>query len=283
MGDLVFDFEEELMSLPPRRPKVEKKEEVEKEEGAPGEEEDERRPAPWPKAAAARPAPSKKEERSPRRPAVEFLEVRGEGRPRQTPKQEPSSSSAGPGTLVQRKAPPPPPPPPRPSSSVGQDVRAIKAQPLEGPSRPLLKATSKARPSSAVRPTTKGRSTDLTKEELSDLRTEQIDSLCEDVPWSERGPTDDDVGYWRGQPWRQGHMGGKTGYRKRGGKFAEHYAKLARDGRLMPTRHGAVVVGKGEATDAIRAMRERTNEAKGSKGNTASGSKGKGKLAADRC
>ena len=102
LGDLCFDFEEELQSRPPRRPKVEKKEEE-----TPGEEEGERRPAPWPKAAFG-----KKEERSPSRPAIEFLEVRGEGRPREKPKQEPSSSSTGPGTLVQPKAPPPPPPPP---------------------------------------------------------------------------------------------------------------------------------------------------------------------------
>ena len=255
-----------MKSRPPRRPEVEKKEEE-----TPGEEEGERRPAPWPKAAAARTALSKKEERSPSRPAIEFLEVRGEGRPRETPKQEPSSSSAGPGTLLQRsayrfKTPPASPQIPRPSSSVGQDVRATKAQPLEEPSRPMLKATSKARPSSAVRPTTKGRSTDLTKEELSALRTEQIDSLIDDVPWSERGPTDDDVDNWRGQPWRHGHMGGKSGYRKRAGKFAEHYAKLAREGRLMPTRHGAVVVGKGKASETKRGMHERNKTAKGSKG-----------------
>ena len=96
-----------------------------------------------------------------------------------------------------------------------------------------------------VRPTTKGRSFDLTQEERLDLRTEQIESQLEHVPWPQRGPTEDDVNYWRGQPWRHGHMGGKKGYRKRGGKFAEHYSKLAREGRLMPTTHGAVVVGKG--------------------------------------
>ena len=182
---------------------------------------------------------------------------------------------------------------PPPSASVGQAVRAIKAQKLEAPrSRPFLRPTSKAeppepsepvRPSAAVRPTTTGRSTDLTKEELSALRTEQIDSLIDDVPWSERGPTDAEVNNWRGQPWRQGHMGGKSGYRKRAGKFAEHYAKLAREGRLKPTRHGAVKVGKGEAHAAIREMREHTNAAKGSKENTAKGSKGKGKVAANRC
>ena len=108
LDELCFDFEEELNSIP-RRPRVEKKED---DTLTSGEEEAKQRPAPWPKACALRPVLPKEEERSPSRPAVEFLEVRGEGRPRQTPKQAPSSSSAGPGTLVQRKTPPPPPPPP---------------------------------------------------------------------------------------------------------------------------------------------------------------------------
>ena len=98
----------------------------------------------------------------------------------------------------------------------------------------------------AVRPTTVGKSRDLTPGEVERLRTEQHLSCTADVPWQERGPV---PGYgveaWRGQPLRWGLNGGKVRYAKRGGKHREWYRDLAKQG-VLPSQSSGSGKGKGK-------------------------------------
>ncbi len=128
-----------------------------------------------------------------------------------------------------------------------------------------------------VRPTTIGRSYDLTPEELENLRTEERLARDCNVPWQERGP---DPGWgilaWRGQPLRLGKNGGQVRYAKRGGKNKEVYRELARQGLLRPTpgaassaEHWHLSKGKGDSKAAL-------GKGKGD-GKTSKGKKGEGK------
>jgi len=94
-------------------------------------------------------------------------------------------------------------------------------------------ATSPKQHPWAVRPTHRGRSTDLSEAERASLQQER--SLAEQcgMTWQERGPDGPDrPNCWRGQQLRQGKGGGKVRYANRGGKFKHVYQQLARDGKL---------------------------------------------------
>ena len=124
----------------------------------------------------------------------------------------------------------------------------------------------------AVRPTSAKRSTNLSRQELSHLRSEQVEAVLLGKSWEDRGPIGTDTPCWRGQPWRNGLMGGKKGWRKRGGKNLAKWKELASEGRLLPVAgpRGAVIVGKGEAREAIKALRG--NAGKGEASSCGSGS-----------
>ena len=150
-------------------------------------------------------------------------------------------------------APPPPPPPPKAeacaqgaaassSSSTAPEPKALPSAPLQrssdqpSPGNPFLVLKSKAPPlvppdaqqSWAIRPGKRGRSSDLSAEEVATLREEQ--QLAEDcgMTWAERGPAEGQVANWRGQAWRAGSQR----YANRGGKNREYYRDLARRGLL---------------------------------------------------
>ena len=112
-----------------------------------------------------------------------------------------------------------------------------------------------------VRPMTHGKSSNLTGEELAQLREERQAAAELGVDWRDRGPTD--APFWRGQSYRQGHCGGSKGYRNRGGKWREYYAELNRKGCLMPSKGGAKRVGEGEATAAVKEISEKNAHRKG--------------------
>ena len=96
----------------------------------------------------------------------------------------------------------------------------------------------------SVRPKKRGRSSNLTEEELAGLRHEQALAKHAGLSWEERGPDGPDrPEFWRGQKLRQGKEGGKVRYSNRGGTKREMYAKLAREGKLTPTKGGK---GKGK-------------------------------------
>jgi len=105
----------------------------------------------------------------------------------------------------------------------------------------------------AVRGWHVGRSNDLTPEEIERLRGEEGIAREAHIPWRDRGPQDDAVQAWRGQPWRRGDYGGQRGYRKRGGQNVGFYNQLARQGALMPSPTGAFRVAAGAATATIQA------------------------------
>ena len=150
-------------------------------------------------------------------------------------------------------APPPPPPPPQAEaaaqgaaassgSSTAPEPKALPSAPLRRSSdqpplpNPFLVLKSKAPPVVppdavqpwAIRPGKRGRSSDLSAEEVATLRQEQ--QLAEDcgMTWAERGPAEGQVANWRGQAWREGSQR----YANRGGKNREYYRDLARRGLL---------------------------------------------------
>ena len=96
----------------------------------------------------------------------------------------------------------------------------------------------------AVRPLSHGRSTDLTPDERKRLNMEARVAKKAGIPWSERGPEPGQDGerpqFWRGQKFRTGKFGGKTGYKNRGGKWRKYYDDLNKAGGLIPTPKGAV-------------------------------------------
>ena len=113
-----------------------------------------------------------------------------------------------------------------------------------------------------VRPNTRGRSSNLTEEELAGLRHERASAELADMSWEERGP--DGPGrpeHWRGQKLRHGKEGGKVRYSNRGGKHREKYAELARQGKLKPTQGG-----KGKAKSTMEG-KGKSKSTKGGKGN----------------
>ena len=162
-------------------------------------------------------------------------------------------------------------PVPSPISSDGE-ADSASARPTVAPT-PTWSETSTPRPSAApraepaqaadvepykrpapIRPTTRGRSNNMSKDEISVLRSEQVHAVLTDRPWRARGP-EEDAPFWRGQRLRQGYMGGAKRYAKRGGRNLAYYEQLNREGRLLPTSTGAIRVGKGEALEAITHMK----------------------------
>ena len=114
----------------------------------------------------------------------------------------------------------------------------------------------------AVRMHKRGRSDDLSPDELGRLRNEQSVAKTAGLSWEERGPAQayaecttgsssssssgPSVPNWRGQPWREGAYGGKQRFSKRGGQHKEYYDRLNKAGLLKPTPKGAVRVTKPE-------------------------------------
>ena len=97
----------------------------------------------------------------------------------------------------------------------------------------------------SVRPNKRGRSSNLSEEELAGLRHEEALAQQANLSCEERGP--DGPGrpeHWRGQTLRQGKEGGSVRYSNRGGTKRELYAELARKGKLKPTKGGK---GKGNS------------------------------------
>jgi len=90
-----------------------------------------------------------------------------------------------------------------------------------------------------VRPKKKGRSTQLTEDELAALRAESELAKSSGMRWQERGPiSDKSVQYWRGQKRREGSEGGRVRFGTRGGRWQDYYKKLARSGKLQKTSGG---------------------------------------------
>ena len=110
----------------------------------------------------------------------------------------------------------------------------------------------------AVAPSTRGRSSNLTADELEALRQEQrVAELC-GMKWEERGPDGPDrPKHWRGQALRKGVDGGKVRYANRGGKNKELYQKLAREGKFAKGQ-GKKNAGKGKATNKGKGKSEAT-------------------------
>ena len=76
----------------------------------------------------------------------------------------------------------------------------------------------------AVRPRTRGRSSDLSVSEQLLLQHERVAAAAGGLTWSERGPPGPDEGgpqFWRGQKFREGVGGGKKRFANRGGKSHE--------------------------------------------------------------
>jgi hypothetical protein len=97
----------------------------------------------------------------------------------------------------------------------------------------------------SVQPNKRGRSSNLTEEELAGLRHEEALAQQANLSWQERGPSGEErPEHWRGQKLRQGKEGGKVRYSNRGGTKRELYAELARKGKLKPTKGGT---GKGNS------------------------------------
>jgi hypothetical protein len=97
----------------------------------------------------------------------------------------------------------------------------------------------------SVQPNKRGRSSNLTEEELAGLRHEEALAQQANLSWQERGPSGEErPEHWRGQKLRQGTEGGKVRYSNRGGTKRDLYAQLAREGKLKPTKGGK---GKGNS------------------------------------
>ena len=114
----------------------------------------------------------------------------------------------------------------------------------------------------AVRPSTQGRSFNLTEEELARLRNEQAMAQKGGLSWAERGPARAADGsgpsHWRGQAWREGSQRYSNG----GGQRKEYYARLAHMGVVGGKKGGGK---KGGGNDG------------GGKGSGSPSSKGGGK------
>ena len=128
-------------------------------------------------------------------------------------------------------APPPPPQPPQ-AEAAAQGAAASSGSSTAPESALKSKAPPGVPPDAvqpwAIRPGKRGRSSDLSAEEVATLREEQ--QLAEDcgMTWAERGPAEGQVENWRGQAWRAG----SGRYANRGGKNREYYRDLARRGLL---------------------------------------------------
>ena len=97
----------------------------------------------------------------------------------------------------------------------------------------------------SVQPNKRGRSSNLSEEELAGLRHEEALAQQANLSWQERGPSGEErPEHWRGQKLRQGTEGGKVRYSNRGGTKRDLYAQLAREGKLKPTKAGK---GKGNS------------------------------------
>ena len=94
--------------------------------------------------------------------------------------------------------------------------------------------------SAAIYPngTRSGRSHTLSAHELQTLREEAQLAKETRVPGQQRGPVikpGEKPGFWRGQAWREGRMGGGKRFGNRGGRHRLWYKDQARRGKLRPT------------------------------------------------
>ena len=97
------------------------------------------------------------------------------------------------------------------------------------------------------------RSVNLSKDEYARLQLETQEAQMNQTRWQLRGPREEaGVGFWRGQPRREGKFGGAKRFAKRGGQRKFEFQEAARRGELMPSRNGAVRVNTGEAWAAMR-------------------------------
>ena len=105
----------------------------------------------------------------------------------------------------------------------------------------------------SVQPNKRGRSSNLTEEELAGLRHEEALAQQANLSWQERGPSGEErPEHWRGQKLRQGKEGGSVRYSNRGGTKRELYAELARKGKLKPTKGGK---GKGNSKSSSKSTK----------------------------
>ena len=121
----------------------------------------------------------------------------------------------------------------------------------------------------SVRASHRGKSTDLSPEELNAVRAEQRSAEMCGMKWHERGPRGDGrPECWRGQTLRKGADGGKVRYANRGGKNKEYYAQLARNGKLVKIAPGKTVnletKGKAKGKGKSEATHRHRNRGKGS-------------------
>jgi len=102
----------------------------------------------------------------------------------------------------------------------------------------------------AVRGTTRGRSSNLSADELERLRMEQRAAEASGMSWQERGPAGSNrPSCWRGQTLRKGADGGQVRYANRGSRNKEYYTQMAREGRLVKTGVGKTRVDKGKGKE----------------------------------
>ena len=102
------------------------------------------------------------------------------------------------------------------------------------------KALSRAHHSAALRSdgSRVGPARDLPREEVDALREEAQLAKESGIARQGRGPfikPGEKPGFWRGQAWRAGHMGGGKRFGNRGGKNREYFTKKFRRGKLKPT------------------------------------------------
>ena len=78
----------------------------------------------------------------------------------------------------------------------------------------------------------------MSRHEVDTLREEAQLAWETRVPDQQRGPVikpGEKPGFWRGQAWREGHMGGGKRFGNRGGKNREYFKEKFRQGKLKPT------------------------------------------------
>ena len=82
-----------------------------------------------------------------------------------------------------------------------------------------------------------GKRRDLSDEELTWLRMEEGFAREAGLKPHERGPAPSGKmgGFWRGQAWREGVQGGRSGFSNRAGSPREYYRRMAQLGLLKPT------------------------------------------------
>lgn len=136
-----------------------------------------------------------------------------------------------------------------------------------------ISAASEAQGNWCIRPTKRGRSSDLSAEELGALRAEEHLAHAGGVPWDERGPAVDlsPPTHWRGQALRTGVNGGKVRYANRGGRFREWYAELYANARKGKNKGKGKEKGKSKDENKGKGKEKGKEKGKGKSRAPASG------------